>query len=1089
MAEYNAQNFPPISPLAVKEATQLNENESEDENIINDNNKNKNHKAMHPITTITINNQTSPIQIGDSYGDFSNFIDNPQHYNAFEQQIDAEFEVKEYSDNPNDESGVFSLLQSKKINLHDGIDITNIIKEAHQHIQKELEKSQSKNVSDKASREKNSAVRWLNNIKIVKVMAYHDDTDTNKGEYHEMYIQYLCQQCGYINKIHEYVLITQSTISLFCAICNGNGTVNNPIYTSIQLQEWQRRAAINNEPRKRFINANDPQRHNELPERFNAPPALHLQMDLNSNSPPNAMNNNNNTNINNTDDNNNNNPVHNEHDINVNNNDINRIQIPITDDIKHDNNANNDVQQQQIPPDQIIPQNGIGIMDRTNPQKSQQNQSISISLPTELDKLKCGRLYNQYGRFTGKQMHDILVTYPHAKRTEFPWFLFGDTDLDHYRDITKFPVRIYNGGTARILGIHDRTLGYGILVAFKGNDSMEVPEYKQIIKHINKQFKQLQLHLIQGYDVVVPIPTKNDVKRFWQKYSHNDKQIINHDICHGMKTSQKLRVYIQSKLNELQKYAKNVNAIAVHTYKASPIIPQKFLKRGRDATIHKKAANINKNEMEATRYYLNKSGKTMDRIIRVLTDNINQAFNHLPVDQGKLEIYDKLVQHSIVIDNTQRNTKKKNYFQLIWEMYDWKRPEIQKCKDNELHNRLNFNNTTFYGSDIHPDNINKHTTNRKNKAAGLISDKEEMDISEANTYNSQVNINEEKHTDADREDNKDDHKDDNKNANDDNQNVAPQAASTHLSKMNETLKDYNPLDPNVTAMKMYWHAIFEDIPEAKELISFADGDYMVYGTEHKRWCQFKIYAPYGDENIVYCKIIELVYKYNSAIEKVWANINYNLDNYQMVIAQLPEIAKYINQFDKVRCNKINYMRKISYENYKFVKMTSEFQKLRLGTYPYPTICLRGVGPYIELTLAVKFDIIYIWKWCTSINLDPKYILASHSGYYNKNKEVTSYAPSRTVHIISMRPIDHEDIERYNRIAAQNELTKGKTFAISDKRCFFMKGKMYKRKLEKEHRALYYVLFCSVSLFCSVFCSVFFFFLLSSDVCIRCCLEK
>ena len=147
--------------------------------------------------------------------------------------------------------------------------------------------------------------------------------------------------------------------------------------------------------------------------------------------------------------------------------------------------------------------------------------------------------------------------------------LFGDNDEDKQRDHTKY-ARKHFGGQAGVIGKYDRSIGYGIITTFFKRK--RPPKQEKFMELIDEQFEPLKKYIVSGYDIIIPYPSKQDVKKRYQMYygddgQGNNKQIIFHNLGTGIAMlSFESIYYIQRKIMQLQLYAKDIKVIDYYGY-------------------------------------------------------------------------------------------------------------------------------------------------------------------------------------------------------------------------------------------------------------------------------------------------------------------------------------------------------------------------------------------------------------------------------------------------------------------------------------------------------------------------------------------
>ena len=146
--------------------------------------------------------------------------------------------------------------------------------------------------------------------------------------------------------------------------------------------------------------------------------------------------------------------------------------------------------------------------------------------------------------------------------------LFGDNDQDKGRSSKH--ARQHFGGQAGVIGKYDRNIGYGIVTTFF--KARKPPKPEGFAKLIDEQFEPLKKYIVSEYDIVIPYPSKQDVKKRYQMYygddsQGNNKQIIFHNLGTGIAMlSFESIYYIQRKIMELQLYAKEIKVLDYYAF-------------------------------------------------------------------------------------------------------------------------------------------------------------------------------------------------------------------------------------------------------------------------------------------------------------------------------------------------------------------------------------------------------------------------------------------------------------------------------------------------------------------------------------------
>jgi len=131
--------------------------------------------------------------------------------------------------------------------------------------------------------------------------------------------------------------------------------------------------------------------------------------------------------------------------------------------------------------------------------------------------------------------------------------LFGDNDVDNNRGLGI--QRLHKGGQAKVIGEYDRDFGYGICTTWLRGTLPTLSVFKTIM---DCQFEPLKAHLAQGRDVIVPAPSKQDLRHSPVKYAN-----IRHNLGTGIADlDDEYLLYIQTKLNCLGRYAAETKNIS-----------------------------------------------------------------------------------------------------------------------------------------------------------------------------------------------------------------------------------------------------------------------------------------------------------------------------------------------------------------------------------------------------------------------------------------------------------------------------------------------------------------------------------------------
>ena len=167
------------------------------------------------------------------------------------------------------------------------------------------------------------------------------------------------------------------------------------------------------------------------------------------------------------------------------------------------------------------------------------NRLCQFILNEEPQYLHPGKLVFQTERFTDEQMskissseHKVLIA-------------FGDNDTDNTRSFI-YQRRRHFGGQARIVGHYDDRFAVGIVtIHFESK-----PSAREMKRIWDQQFGLLEQHMIEGYDVVFPVPSQADLAKNKHIYCDNKgKQIIYHNLGTGIANlSREYLLYIQGKI-------------------------------------------------------------------------------------------------------------------------------------------------------------------------------------------------------------------------------------------------------------------------------------------------------------------------------------------------------------------------------------------------------------------------------------------------------------------------------------------------------------------------------------------------------------
>eukprot|EP01084_Bolivina_argentea_P312337 540738_1 len=191
--------------------------------------------------------------------------------------------------------------------------------------------------------------------------------------------------------------------------------------------------------------------------------------------------------------------------------------------------------------------------NETNHYKSTKNEMNNDELSTSNHKSSHGLLIFQTDWYNKQQMQRIHNFYREQNAIEkAPKMLFGDNDSDKARPTYKN--RQFFGGMAGVMGQYDQLFSYGIVTTFFQN---KTPNNMQFQRLMDTQFKPLKNHILNGYDIVIPKPSENEIRKNKHRYFRYGKQVIFHNIGTGIASLPfDFLKYIQTKIDELKKIAK-----------------------------------------------------------------------------------------------------------------------------------------------------------------------------------------------------------------------------------------------------------------------------------------------------------------------------------------------------------------------------------------------------------------------------------------------------------------------------------------------------------------------------------------------------
>ncbi|MCP4114204.1 MAG: hypothetical protein GY737_02170, partial [Desulfobacteraceae bacterium] len=183
------------------------------------------------------------------------------------------------------------------------------------------------------------------------------------------------------------------------------------------------------------------------------------------------------------------------------------------------------------------------------------NKDIIIPLiPEKPQKTSTGKIFYQTDWYDRWQLKHIQAKNLKVK------MLFGDNNQDYFRK--NYQSRQHFGGQAKIIGHYDRKYAFGIVTTFfKSQSSTTIvksdpPHIDKFKILMDKQFKKLTNFLSQGYDIVIPTPSKKQIKNT-NKFYYKGQQVIYHNLDTGIaKLPFIYLMYIQQKIDQLEKYLK-----------------------------------------------------------------------------------------------------------------------------------------------------------------------------------------------------------------------------------------------------------------------------------------------------------------------------------------------------------------------------------------------------------------------------------------------------------------------------------------------------------------------------------------------------
>ena len=179
-----------------------------------------------------------------------------------------------------------------------------------------------------------------------------------------------------------------------------------------------------------------------------------------------------------------------------------------------------------------------------------------------------GKLIYQTQAFTRQQMDDI---YKHYKGiiSQAPIVLFNDNDIDNAR--SHHTERMDFSGQAQVCGHYDKVFCKGITTTwyYKRNQDLNYnprTNFKQFKKLMDTQFLPLLQYINIGRNIICPAPTENDLLYNGDLYYDSQGTLLfKHNIGTRNLPTQHL-IYIQNKLDEIEKNANVVEPNKPETY-------------------------------------------------------------------------------------------------------------------------------------------------------------------------------------------------------------------------------------------------------------------------------------------------------------------------------------------------------------------------------------------------------------------------------------------------------------------------------------------------------------------------------------------
>eukprot|EP01083_Nonionella_stella_P158897 517685_1 len=173
---------------------------------------------------------------------------------------------------------------------------------------------------------------------------------------------------------------------------------------------------------------------------------------------------------------------------------------------------------------------------------SHNNNQNKPSSSSQAHAPKHGVLYFQKSWYTKSQMTHIANKFKnHPKRA--PRVVFSDNYRDYQRK--SYEQRLVTGPQAKVVAPYDRTFGFSIPTRFIGAKELGFINNDHNFQTLMREiFSQLEAHLRSGGDVIIPGPSRSDLKdRKWtDTYYKKGKQVIYHNIGTAMLKMKQLKL-------------------------------------------------------------------------------------------------------------------------------------------------------------------------------------------------------------------------------------------------------------------------------------------------------------------------------------------------------------------------------------------------------------------------------------------------------------------------------------------------------------------------------------------------------------------